>query len=159
MVNVSTQRSDTASLHTADWSKIDLPLDWRDHMGARGLLINLIHGMWCAVCIEKMVWLRRRHVWLAEMGVSILAIAVEDPTQVDAFNHSLTQPLPFALIPDDHCALSIALGLYDSDQKSSRPALLLLDHEGRVRFHQLDAHVMPEQSVLLEAIEQLPAIM
>ena len=139
-----------------NWATAELPVDWRSHMRSRGLLVVLIHGTWCHACLEQLVWLRRRHVWLTDLGVGSLAVAVDDPSNVAAFNSSLWTPLPFTLAPDEGAALSRALGLYDEAAQATRSAFMLIDCSGIVRFAQIDQHTVPEQSLLIQEIERLP---
>jgi peroxiredoxin len=146
---------------------VRFPLDWRSHAGSRGLLVVLIHGMWCPACLERLVWLRRRHAWLSDLGIGVLAVSIDQAEHVAAFQLSLMKPLPFALVSDAEARLSRALGLYTESARTlaplsgavgvTRPALLLLDCAGRVRFAQLDDHAIPEQAELQREIEQLPA--
>ena len=139
------------------WAAAELPIDWRSAMRSRGLLVVLIHGTWCYVCLEWLIWLRRRHNWLADLGIGVLAVSADNPSYAAAFRESLATPLSFALISDADAALSRALGVYDEAAGATRTALLLIDCAGDVRFAHLDEHTLPEQSRLLEAIERLPA--
>ncbi len=144
-------------LRLIHWAAAELPIDWRSHMRSRGLLVMLIHGTWCYDCLEWLIWLRRRHSWLADRGIGALAVSADNPSYVAAFRESLATPLSFALISDADAALSRALGLYDETAQATRSALLLIDCAGDVRFGHLDEHAMPEQARLLEEIERLPA--
>lgn len=139
----------------ANWSAAELPIDWRSYLGARGLLVMIIHGTWCHACLERLVWLRRQRSWFNEQGIGILAVSADDPVQVAAFHQSLWSPLPFTLISDANAALSRALGLVDD--KAARSALLLVDCDGNVRFSQIDQHDIPEQFTLRDAIKKLSA--
>lgn len=143
-------------LHLVHWAAAELPIDWRSHMRSRGLLVMLIHGTWCYACLEWLIWLRRRHSWLADLGIGALAISADNPSYVAAFRESLATPLAFVLISDADAALSRALGLYDEAAQTTRSALLLIDCAGDVRFGHLDEHAMPDQARLLEEIERLP---
>jgi peroxiredoxin len=142
-------------LRVLDWSTVDLPIDWRGHMGSRGLLVALIHGTWCPFCVEQLIWLQRRNEWLSGLGIHTLALVVDDPSHVLAFNSSLAHPLPYTLLADVDGRFSKALGLYDSENHYARSAVLVLDQSGHVRFTHFEPHSMPEQSALQRVIEQL----
>jgi len=139
-----------------NWADAQLPIDWRSPMGSRGLLLVMIHGTWCHACLEQITWLQRKHVWLTEQGIGILAVAMDNTWQVEAFTSALSAPLPFRLIADDGAALARALGLYDETKRFTRSAVLLIDCAGGTHFAQLDEHTLPEQARLLDAIVHMP---
>ena len=128
-----------ASAQVAD---ISLPQDWREHAGRRGLLLIFIHGPWCHHCLEHLLWLRRKHAWLAERGVGSLAVSGGDASQIEAFQQSLWTPLPFALIAGD---------------ESARSATLLVDRAGAPHLSRSEEHRLPDQTTLLGCIERMPA--
>lgn len=143
-------------LNLMDWSNANLTIDWKSNMGSRGLLINLIHSTWCPPCVEQLIWLQRRNEWLNSLGINTLAIVVDDPTNIFAFNASLAHPLPYPMLADVDGQFSKTLGLFDPQYQASQSAVLLLDRHGRVSFTHLEPHTMPEQSLLQREIEKLP---
>ena len=145
------------TIRRANWTTANVPLNWRGVMGRRGLLIAVIHGTWCHACPGQLAWLRRRYAWLAGQGIGVVAVSVDDPAHLAAFQSTLWVPLPFPLISDQDAALSRALGLYNEVTGITRSAVLMIDRAGSIRFAQLDKHSMPEQARLLEHIEQMPA--
>src|SRR3990172_5434067 len=108
-----------------DWAAAELPIDWRSLMGTRGLLVVLMHGTWCHACLDQIAWLQRRRAWLAGQGIGILAVAMDNSWQVEAFRSTLPAPLPFPLIADESAALARALGLYHEARRFTRSATLL----------------------------------
>jgi peroxiredoxin len=143
-------------LQRINWAEANLPIDWRSALGEHGLLIVIMHGTWCHACLDQIAWLQRKHAWLNEQGVGVLAVAMDNSWQVEAFTRTLAAPLPFSLIADEGAALGRALGLYDEVRRFTRSATLVIDHEGQVRFAQIDDHSPLEQTLLTQVIEQMP---
>lgn len=154
-MSVQTTPTTRSPLNLTRLDSTELSVDWRQHLGSRGLLVVIVHGTWCHACLERLVWLRRRVDWLQGQGVGVLAISADDPVQVDAFHQSLWSPLPFALVSDPNASWSRALGAYDAAAHAVRPAVLLIDCQGVVRYLQLDAHDTPEQTVLQSELDRL----
>lgn len=131
----------------------------RNALGPHGLLLHLFHATWCPACVEGLMRLQRRYRDYADAGVAVLAIVSDSPASAQAFQLSADPPLTFPLLADPDLSLGQHYGLIDTEHNLLRPAALLLDEKGHIRYVDVpdDPHDAVRHDPLLAAVRQLSA--
>jgi thioredoxin-dependent peroxiredoxin len=88
-------------------------------------------------------------------GADVVAISVDEPEKGKELGDKLR--IPFPILSDvDHKIIDV-YGLYNADGKISKPATLVLDSKGIVRwsFFEEDYKVRPLDDVILEELKKI----
>jgi peroxiredoxin Q/BCP len=110
----------------------------------RGRSVALIfyRGHWCPACRRHLAQLRNAYASISRLGADILAVSTESPDAPQASDHA--QTLPFPLLSDDQGRLvrSLGLAVFDDDRERwiARPATVLIDRLGIIRFAHIGEH-------------------
>jgi peroxiredoxin Q/BCP len=92
---------------------------------------------------------------IKSVGAGILAISVDSPDQSRDFAGKLR--LPFPLLSDVNHKVIDAYGVYDAENKISKPAVFLVDKKGIVRWTYVgkDKADRPLNDVLLAELKKI----
>jgi len=92
---------------------------------------------------------------LKAAGADVVAISVDKPEKSKELADKLRSPFPI-LSDVDHKIID-AYGLYNAEGKISKPATLVLDSKGIVRwsFFEEDYKVRPLDDVILEELKRI----
>jgi peroxiredoxin len=92
---------------------------------------------------------------LKDAGADVVAISIDKPEKSRELGDKLK--IPYSILSDvEHKAID-AYGLYNSEGKISKPATLVLDSNGIVRwsFFEEDYKVRPLNEVILEELKKI----
>jgi peroxiredoxin len=64
------------------------------------VLVNFLHGIWCADCVRQLHWLERHRPELAALGAKILVITRDQPAMLAAFLASALPALGYPVVAD-----------------------------------------------------------
>lgn len=123
------------------------------HMGERGLLLFVLRGTWCSICLAQMRTVQRNYKHYQELGVQSVFLSPEDETAIFSYQVSLPRPPAYTLYADPE-KKTIQL-LLNPDDIGVLPATYLLDTERRVMWVHRGQHAedRPTHANLLAAIE------
>ena len=99
--------------------------------------IVFFRGDWCPWCNGQLAQLARDEE-LAAAGLELVAVSVDSPARNRATRIRLRLPFPLLSDPDGAGAI-VPYGTWDEDDRISRPAAVVVDPEGVVRYAQLGA--------------------
>jgi peroxiredoxin Q/BCP len=108
----------------------------------RSVVLIFYRGHWCPACRRQLAQLRDGYAAISRLGADVLAVSTESPDALRGSTHA--QTLPFPLLSDDQGELvqSLRLAVYDNDRERwlARPATVLIDHGGIIRFAHIGEH-------------------
>ena len=77
------------------------------------------------------------------LGVMLLGMCRDQPQGLRAF--AQRDSIPFEMVADPTGQIAVLYGLYDFQQKSTRPGFVVIDREGIVRLALLGQELRPQQ--------------
>jgi peroxiredoxin len=92
---------------------------------------------------------------LKDAGADVVAISIDKPEKSRELGDKLK--IPYPILSDMEHKVIDAYGLYNSEGKISKPATLLLDSKGIVRwsFFEEDYKARPLNEVILEELKKI----
>jgi peroxiredoxin len=122
-------------------------------IGERGLLVFVLRGTWCAICVEQMNTIQRNYHRFVGQGVTTVFLTPEAEGPVHTYKISQPTPLQYGLHPDPN--LSALEQFIQRDSIGLLPAVYLLNRDLRVVWRHLGEHSedRPSNTRLLEAIQ------
>jgi peroxiredoxin len=122
-------------------------------IGERGLLVFVLRGTWCAICVEQMNTIQRNYHRFVGQGVTTVFQTPEAEGPVHTYKISQPTPLQYGLHPDPN--LSALEQFIQRDSIGLLPAVYLLNRDLRVVWRHLGEHSedRPSNTRLLEAIQ------
>jgi peroxiredoxin len=124
-----------------------------DQIGERGLLVFVLRGTWCAICVEQMTTIQRNYHRFVGQGVTSVFLTPEAEGPVHTYKISQPTPLQYGLHPDPE--LSALEQFIQRDSIGLLPAVYLIDHNLRVVWRHLGEHSedRPSNTRLLQIID------
>lgn len=127
------------------------PLSLQETMGAGGVLLTFIHGVWCSACVQAIYRLQRYANIYADQGVGVAIVAIDPPHRLSMFKLSARLPIAFPLLADE------GREVHERYRLEQVGAYLLIDAAGvlRHKFLDLDHRGWPGHFSIQEAIQQM----
>ena len=107
-----------------------------DYRGERMVLIEFYHSDWGPNCTLNLSQRRDDYDLFAELGVEVIAIALDNPYSQAAFAQSLGLPYPLLSdFPHGRTVEAYGVGFREGDAQRlfARPSFFLIDKEGIIR--------------------------
>ncbi len=121
-------------------------------MGEKGLLLFILRGTWCPVCVMQIKMVQRYYTSYWDLGVNSQFVMPEEEDSVWTFKVSQPRPLLFGLHPDPKRETSELF--LPTEGIGVLPAAYLLNTDRQVVWQHIGQHLedRPTHQQLLDAI-------